>query len=265
MNKISISSSILEAKEKEGIGIIPFLTSGYPSVKESEEIVKALIEEDLASAIEIGIPFSDPIAEGKTIQKSSSIALENGVDINTTLNSIEKINSFKDNNVPIITMGYYNPILKMGLKNFFSASSNVGVKGVIVADVPNEELQKMQEIANNFSIDTIPLVPLNASQERVNHACEMGQGFIYCVSVLGVTGTREALSKDVEKKVNTVKEKTDLPVAVGFGISRPSHIEELKKFADGAVIGSAIIDVIMESKKNDSVDRVIDFISKLSK
>ena len=93
----------------------------------------------------------------------------------------------------------------------------------------------------------------------------MGQGFIYCVSVLGVTGTREALSKDVEKKVNTVKEKTDLPVAVGFGISRPSHIEELKKFADGAVIGSAIIDVIMESKKNDSVDRGIDFISKLSK
>ncbi len=265
MSKISISSSILESKERKGIGIIPFLTSGYPSINESEEIVKALIKEDLASAVEIGIPFSDPIAEGKTIQKSSSVALENGVDIKTTLDLIERINSFKEHNVPIITMGYYNPILKMGLKNFFSASSSVGVRGVIVADVPNDELHKIQKIANDYNIDTIPLVPLNSSEERITHACEMGQGFIYCVSVLGVTGTRESLSKNVEEKVVAVKEKTNLPVAVGFGISKPNHISELKEFADAAVIGSAIIDVIKESKKNDSVTKVIDFISKLSK
>ncbi len=265
MSNTSISSSILESKAKKGIGIIPFLTSGYPSVDESEEIVKSLIEENLASAIEIGIPFSDPIAEGKTIQKSSSIALENGVDIKTTLDLIERINSFKDHNVPIITMGYYNPILKMGLENFFSASSSVGVKGIIIADVPNDELNKIQKTANNYNIDTIPLVPLNSSEERVNDACAMGQGFIYCVSVLGVTGTRESLSKNIEEKVRTVKEKTKLPVAVGFGISKPSHVNELKKFADGAVIGSAIIDVIGESKKSDNVLNVIDFISKLSK
>ena len=265
MSKNSISSSILESKERKGIGIIPFLTSGYPSINESEEIVKALIEENLASAIEIGIPFSDPIAEGKTIQESSSVALENGVDIKITLDSIERINSFKDHNVPIITMGYYNPILKMGLNNFFSASSAVGVKGVIIADVPNDELHKIQKIANNYNIDTIPLVPLNSSEDRVAHACKIGQGFIYCVSVLGVTGTREFLSKNVEEKVLEVKEKTNLPVSVGFGISKASHINELKKFADGAVIGSAIIDVIRESNKSDNVTKVIDFISKLSK
>ena len=152
----------------------------------------------------------------------------------------------------------------MGLKNFFSASSNVGVKGVIVADVPNEELQKMQEIANNFSIDTIPLVPLIASQERVNHACEMGQGFIYCVSVLGVTGTREALSKDVEKKVNTVKEKTDLPVAVGFGISGSEQVRQVRGWgADGAIVGSALVKRIADAPQGSKADEALLFCKEL--
>ena len=265
MIKKSISSSIFKDKKEKELALIPFITSGFPSIDESEDIVKTLISENLASAIEIGIPFSDPIAEGKTIQKSSSIALKNGVDIQITFDLIERINSFQEHNTPIITMGYYNPILKMGLKNFFSGANKVGVKGIIIADVPNYELEKIQQLANDSEIDTIPLVPLNSSPARINHACKIAQGFIYCVSVLGVTGTRELLSSNVEKKVTELKEKTDLPVAVGFGISKPEHIKELKKFADAAVIGSALIEVISKSKKNNSTKNIVNFISKLLK
>ena len=159
-------------------------------------------------------------------------------------------------------MGYYNPIIKIGLDNFFSGCKQSGVNGVIIADIPNTELEIIQNTANKYQIETIPLVPLNASDTTVEHACKIGQGFIYCVSVLGVTGTREKLSKDLSKKVNQVNNFSEIPVAVGFGISKNSHIKELKKYADAAVIGSAIIDVISNSE-NDEIDNVVKFIKGL--
>ena len=162
-------------------------------------------------------------------------------------------------------MGYYNPILKMGTEEFFKSANNVGIKGVIIADIPNKELEKLQSLANENQIETIPLVPLNSDESRIKHACNIGQGFMYCVSVMGVTGSRDSLSPLVENKVNEVRKFTSLPVAVGFGISKPSHIESLSKFADAAIIGSAIINVISESKVTDIVDNVKSFISKLKK
>ena len=164
----------------------------------------------------------------------------------------------------IISMGYYNPILKIGIDNFFSGCKESGVNGVIIADIPNTELEIIQETSNKYNIETIPLVPLNASDRTVEHACKIGQGFIYCVSVLGVTGTREQLSKDLNKKVNQVSKFSDVPVAVGFGISKNSHIKELKNYADAAVIGSAIIDVISYSENNE-IDNVVKFIKGLLK
>ena len=258
----SISSSILDDKRQSGIGIIPFLTSGFPDIKTTKDIVINLIDENLCSAIEIGIPFSDPIAEGKTIQKSSAVALENGVTIDSTLKMISEINDYNSAKTPIVSMGYYNPIIKMGLDNFFSSSKDAGIQGVIIADIPNIELEKIQNTANNYGIETIPLVPLNSSESTVSHACEIGQGFIYCVSVLGVTGTREKLSENLSNKVEQVKNSSEIPVAVGFGISKNSHIKELKNYADAAVIGSAIIDVISSSKKNEE-DNVVKFIKGL--
>ena len=260
----SISSSILDDKKKNGIGIIPFLTSGFPNIRLSKDIILNLLDEKLCSAIEVGIPFSDPIAEGKTIQKSSSVALKNGVTIDNTLKMISDINDNNPNKTPIVSMGYYNPIFKMGLDNFFSSCKDAGVSGVIIADIPNIELESIQETANNYSIETIPLVPLNSSENTVNHACKIGQGFIYCVSVLGVTGTREKLSKNLNAKVNQVKISSEIPVAVGFGISKKDHINELKNYADAAVIGSAIIDVISNSEKKEIVN-VVNFIKGLLK
>ena len=259
----SISSSILDDKNKNGIGIVPFLTSGFPNVELTKDIILKLIDEKLCSAIEIGIPFSDPIAEGKTIQRSSSIALKNGVTIDSTLKTISEINDY-NKDTPIISMGYYNPIIKIGIDNFFSGCKESGVNGVIIADIPNTELEIIQETSNKYNIETIPLVPLNASDRTVEHACKIGQGFIYCVSVLGVTGTREQLSKDLNKKVNQVSKFSDIPVAVGFGISKNSHIKELKNYADAAVIGSAIIDVISYSENNE-IDNVVKFIKGLLK
>ena len=260
----SISSSILDDKNQRGIGIIPFITSGYPSIKLSKDIILNLIEEKLCSAIEVGIPFSDPIAEGKTIQKSSSVALKNGVTIDNTLRMISDINENNPNKTPIVSMGYYNPIISMGLDNYFSGCKDAGVKGVIIADIPNTKLEEIQQTANNYSIETIPLVPLNSSENTVNHACEIGQGFIYCVSVLGVTGTREKLSENLNDKVNQVKKSSKIPVAVGFGISKKNHITELKNYADAAVVGSAIIDVISNSEKKEIVN-VVNFIKGLLK
>tara|TARA_S200000501_G_scaffold371067_1_gene413410 strand:+ start:399 stop:1187 length:789 start_codon:yes stop_codon:yes gene_type:complete len=259
---VSISSSILDDKKQNGIGIIPFVTSGFPNISISKDIILNLLDEKLCSAVEVGIPFSDPIAEGKTIQKSSSIALKNGVTIDNTLRMISDINDNNPNKTPIISMGYYNPIFKMGLDNFFSSCKDAGVSGVIIADIPNIELERIQKTANNFSIETIPLVPLNSSENTVNHACKIGQGFIYCVSVLGVTGTREKLSKNLNAKVNEVKESSKIPVAVGFGISKKDHIKELKNYADAAVIGSAIIDVISNSEKKEIIN-VVNFIKGL--
>ena len=258
----SISSSILDDKKQNGIGIIPFVTSGFPNISVSKDIILNLLDEKICSAIEVGIPFSDPIAEGKTIQKSSSIALKNGVTIDTTLKMISDINDNNAYKTPIVSMGYYNPIFKMGLDNFFSSCNDAGVSGVIIADIPNIELEGIQETANKYSVETIPLVPLNSSENTVNHACKIGQGFIYCVSVLGVTGTREKLSKNLNAKVNQVKEFSEIPVAVGFGISKKDHIKELKNYADAAVIGSAIIDVISNSEKKEIVN-VVNFIKGL--
>ena len=258
----NISSSILDDKKQNGIGIIPFLTSGFPNINLSKDIILNLLDEKLCSAIEVGIPFSDPIAEGKTIQKSSSVALKNGVTIDNTLKMISEINDNNPSNTPIVSMGYYNPIFKMGLDNFFSSCKDAGVNGVIIADIPNIELESMQETANNYNVETIPLVPLNSSENTVNHACKIGQGFIYCVSVLGVTGTREKLSKNLNTKVNQVKESSKIPVAVGFGISKKDHIKELKNYADAAVIGSAIIDVISNSEKKEIIN-VVNFIKGL--
>jgi tryptophan synthase alpha chain len=258
----NISSSILDDKKQNGIGIIPFLTSGFPNINLSKDIILNLLDEKLCSAIEVGIPFSDPIAEGKTIQKSSSVALKNGITIDNTLKMISEINDNNPSNTPIVSMGYYNPIFKMGLDNFFSSCKDAGVSGVIIADIPNIELESMQETANNYNVETIPLVPLNSSENTVNHACKIGQGFIYCVSVLGVTGTREKLSKNLNAKVNQVKESSKIPVAVGFGISKKDHIKELKNYADAAVIGSAIIDVISNSEKKEIIN-VVNFIKGL--
>ena len=258
----SISSSILDDKKENGIGIIPFVTSGFPNISLSKDIILNLLDEKLCSAVEVGIPFSDPIAEGKTIQKSSSVALKNGVTIDNTLKMISDINDNNTNNTPIVSMGYYNPIFKMGLDNFFSSCKDAGVSGVIIADIPNIELENIQETANNYNVETIPIVPLNSSEDTVNHASKIGQGFIYCVSVLGVTGTRERLSKNLNAKVNQVKESSEIPVAVGFGISKKDHIKELKNYADAAVIGSAIIDVISNSEKKEIVN-VVNFIKGL--
>lgn len=262
---MSISSALRSENQRGKINLIPFLTAGYPSIEENIEILQAIISQGLVSTIEVGIPFSDPIAEGRTIQKSSSIALKNGVDIEKTFKIVEKATKYNNYQTPIVSMGYYNPILKFGIENFCKSANQIGIKGLIIADIPNDELSKIQSIANRNNIDTIPLIPLNSSNERLVNACKIGQGFIYCVSVLGVTGSRENLSKRVQKIVKKVKTYTNLPVAVGFGISKPSHIKQISQFADAAVIGSALIDIISDSNKNDLIESVIAFISKLKK
>ena len=257
-----ITNIIKEQNIKGRIALIPFITAGYPSVEGCINVVKGLVD-GVSDVIEIGMPFSDPIAEGPTIQKSSHMAIENGMNIRKSLDIVEKIRS-SGINIPIIMMGYINPILNIGLSNFAKLATNAGANGLIIADMPNEELKQIQISTAENSLDTIPLISLNSSEERIELGCKYAQGFIYCISILGVTGSRSSISLTVKEKVKTVKKFTNIPVGVGFGISKPSHVKNIKEYADAVIVGSALIDELEKAKSNPGATAK-KFISNLYK
>tara|TARA_B100000029_G_scaffold509956_1_gene600313 strand:+ start:2155 stop:2952 length:798 start_codon:yes stop_codon:yes gene_type:complete len=260
--KSKITNIIKEQNKKGRIALIPFITAGYPSVEGFINVVKGLVDGG-SDVIEIGMPFSDPIAEGPTIQKSSHIAIENGINIKKSLDLVEKIRS-SGINIPIVMMGYINPILSIGVSNFAKLATNVGVNGLIIADIPNEELKQIQISSEENSLDTIPLISLNSSKKRIELGCKYAQGFIYCISILGVTGSRSSVSLDVKEKVKMVKNFTNIPVGVGFGVSKPSHVKNIKEYADAVIVGSALIDEIAKTK-NQPGNTAKKFISNLYK
>ncbi|MBI64489.1 MAG: tryptophan synthase subunit alpha [Chloroflexi bacterium] len=263
-NKLNkITESINNASKEGRTALIPFITIGYPSINSTVEIVKKL-DENGADVIELGIPFSDPLAEGKTIQKSSQIALENGANISTCLKIVKEI---KTSGVkkPIVCMGYYNPILAMGINKFCEEASLSGVDGIIIADLPASESGPLFRAAKDYGISLIPLLALTSEQKSIELSCKLASGFIYCISVLGVTGSRTSINHKVKELVSNVKKFTNIPVAVGFGISKPKHIKEVGEFADAAVFGAALIDHIQSNKNNSPEDNAGKFIMNLSK
>ena len=258
--KSKITKIIDEQNKKGRIALIPFITAGYPSLKDTITVVKGLINGG-SDAIEIGMPFSDPIAEGPTIQKSSHIAIKNGMNIKKSLDLVSKIRSVGIT-VPIIMMGYINPILNIGIEKFAKLANDSGADGLIIADIPNEEIKQIQISIKETPLDTIPLISLNSSEKRIELGCKYAQGFIYCISILGVTGSRKSISKEVKEKVKIVKKHTNIPVGVGFGVSKPSHVKTIREYADAVIVGSALIDELRKNKKNPGVTAE-SFMSKL--
>ena len=242
-------------------GFIPFITAGDPDIATTELL---LIELAAAGAdiIELGVPFSDPVADGEVIQRASERALRNGVTLRDALACAARAKQRID--VPIVLFSYFNPLLKFGEQKLAKEAKQAGVDGVLVTDLIPEEAQSWTETLVQFDLDPIFLVAPTTSDERLARIAQQASGFIYAVSRAGVTGARDEMSRDAEALVKRVRPVSPLPVAVGFGISTAEQVREVWRFADAAVIGSAIVSEIERlSGEADLVSRIGDFTRSL--
>ncbi|MFL6373036.1 MAG: tryptophan synthase subunit alpha [Pyrinomonadaceae bacterium] len=240
-------------------GFVPFVTAGDPDLTTSLAICLKLAELG-ADVIELGVPFSDPMADGPTIQRSSMRALENGVTLRDVLELARSFTAASD--VPLVLFSYFNPITAMGLDSFAVAANNAGIDGVLLTDVIDIEAADVSQMLAKYDIDLISLVAPTTTDERLQQICSRAHGFVYAVSRAGVTGARESVSDAAEKLVARTRQFTDLPLGVGFGISTAEQIAETWRFADAAVVGSAIV-VEIEKHQDDAVAAVEKFVSQL--
>ena len=242
---------------------MPFVTVGHPQRDSTPDVVQALTRAG-ADVIELGIPFSDPLAEGPVIQRSSFQALENGITPDHCFENAAEIRK-RGVETPLIFMGYYNPIYQIGLDEFCARTRDAGVNGIIAADLPAAEAGPLLDACQKAGISLVPLLALTSTEETIAMACKHASGFVYCVSLLGVTGARATVSRRVQTLVATVKRHTDLPVGVGFGISSAEHVAQVGKFADAAVIGSALINRIENEDHSQAPRAASDFLLSLRK
>ena len=242
--------------------LIPFITCGYPSIDGYMKLFDVL-EKNGADIIEIGIPFSDPLADGPVIQATSKIAIENGINTDTVMDTIVKIRS--KSNIPIVILTYFNTIYRYGIDKFLKRASSAGVDGLIIADLPLEEFYNYKLFFDNSSIDKIMLASLTSSKERLYKISNICKGFLYCVAVKGVTGIRDGISSEVKDFLVKLRSITDLPLALGFGISNPEQINEVKKYCDAIIIGSKILSLLLDADDfNKGLSMVEGFIIKVN-
>ncbi|MGQ9580871.1 MAG: tryptophan synthase subunit alpha [Armatimonadota bacterium] len=241
--------------------LICFLTCGDPHLEATVELVKA-INNAGADIIELGIPFSDPLADGPTIQASSLRALRTGITVSKVISCIQKIR--EQSEIPLVLMTYFNPVYNYGLERFANDASSAGADGVIITDLPPEEAGQWKRIADTAGLATILLVAPTSTKERIRLIAKMGSGFIYCVSRTGVTGAGDHLPKELVDLVVATKSTCSLPAVVGFGISTPEHVKSVMQFADGAVVGSALVDIVARyGQSEDLVERAAGFVRSL--
>ena len=226
--------------------LIPYITVGYPSIEATLKVVPLLASSG-CDMVELGIPFSDPLADGATIQKASFRALENGITPNLCLEIAKELN--QKVNIPIVFMTYFNLIFSYRLEEFCSACSSSGVSGLIIPDLPPDEGAEMETISQKQNLDLIYLLAPTSTQDRIKLVAERSRGFIYLVSVTGVTGTRDSLSTDLNTFVAKVRKVATQPLCVGFGISTPEQARQVAQIADGVIVGSRIIQ-LMEAEDN---------------
>jgi len=249
-----IEDTFARLKAEGRAGFVAFLTVGYPDVESTLELVPALIAGG-ADIIELGVPFSDPLAEGPTIQKSSFHALQQGVTLETCLDVVRRL---RDRGVtaPLVFMGYYNPLMAYGPERFATDAAAAGADGAIVVDLPPEESDELHVAFVKAGLRLIYLVAPTSTPERIAAVAERASGFVYCVSLTGVTGARDELPPELAEFVTRVRNATNLPIAVGFGISQPKHFQAVARIADAAVIGSAIVDEIAKSDPSEQAERL---------
>jgi tryptophan synthase alpha chain len=220
--------------------LVAYIMAGHPNKKKSIEVGKRLAASGIA-AIEIGIPFSDPLADGPVIQRAGQVALEHGMNV---AGSLEVAGAVAAEGIPVVLMTYINPVLSHDPRRFAADAAQAGVAGVIVPDLPVEESEPVASWLRSASLDTIFMVAPTTADNRVESICEHSSGFVYCVTVTGITGARKELPDGMKEMFALVRKHTNLPIAAGFGISRPEHMKALRGAADAAVVGSAIVSEI---------------------
>ncbi len=247
-----ISRRFTELQARGEMGIIPYITAGDPSLDASLTFVVALAEAG-ADVIELGVPFSDPLADGPTIQRASERALKSGVTLARVLELVRKIRQLKSSaeEIPIVLFSYYNPILQMGLEQFAAAASDAGADGVLATDLTPEESEGYRKVLHAHSLDAIFLGAPTSSDSRLRQIAEVSSGFLYLISRTGVTGAKDSLPDDLPSLLRRARATTNLPIAVGFGISMPGHVSVLGGLADAAVVGSSLVAEIEKATGND--------------
>jgi tryptophan synthase alpha chain len=246
----------------EGRGaLMPYLMVGYPERDSLESLAPAL-QAAGADLFEIGVPFSDPLADGATIQMASERALANGVNVAFVMGSVRRLRAVGVT-VPLVLMGYYNPFLQYGLAKFAAEAAAAGADGVIVPDLPPEEAQEFQHVLSEHGLDFIMFVAPTTPDDRIAKIVSVASGFIYCVSLTGVTGARSALWDGLPGFLKRVRTHTDLPLVVGFGISTPDHVRTVASCADGAIVASKLINLMDGTPAHECAPVVSEYIAQL--
>ncbi len=240
-NSTRISKRFAELRSSGELGIIAYITAGDPSLDDTLKFVLALAEA-CADVIELGVPFSDPLADGPTIQRASERALRAGTTLSGVLELVRRIR--QSSQVPLVLFSYYNPILQMGLEKFASTAGSAGADGVLATDLTPEESEEYRRILQQHHLDTIFLGAPTSTDERMAKIAACSSGFLYLISRTGVTGAKDALPDDLPALLRRARSATKLPIAVGFGISLPGHVSVLGGLADAAVVGSALVSEI---------------------
>jgi tryptophan synthase alpha chain len=242
-------------------GLVAYVTAGDPDLETSAEIVKAL-DRGGADVIEVGVPFSDPLADGPVIQRATERALAAGSNLTKSLALIAAIR--ESVSAPVVVFSYANPLLRMGIERFAGRAAAAGVDGVLALDLPIEEAGGFRETLASHGLDTIFLLSPTTTDVRIGTAARLGRGFLYGISRLGVTGARDRVATGAEALVRRIRAHTTLPIALGFGISRPEHVAEVGTYADAAVVGSAIVALIAENRGSPALaGRVEDYVRSL--
>ena len=259
MSRIDDTFARLRASGRRGL--VTYVTAGDPDVETSEQILLALARSG-ADVIEVGVPFSDPLADGPVIQRASERALAAGMTLRGALDLVRRIRAEID--TPIVLFTYANPVVRMEPQAFAKAAAKAGVDGVLILDFPVEEAEPLREPILDAGLDPIFLISPTTTEARIEKSDALGRGFLYLISRLGVTGVRDRLPADVDGLVARVRAHTRLPIALGFGIATPEHVREACRIADAAVVGSALVNLIADRRETNGIPgRVAEYVRSL--
>ena len=257
-----IAEMFARTRREHRPAVIAFVPGGWPERDATPAIVRAAAEGG-ADAMEIGFPFSDPLADGVTNQRAYQRALENGFTVQDLLTAVEQIRA-RNVRLPLLVMGYFNPLLAYGASKFVQAATDAGVDGLILVDLPPEEAAEIATPARAAGLHMVYLLAPTSTDERIAVVAEHGSGFIYCVSVTGVTGARATLSAELPAFLARVRAQTALPLAVGFGVSAREHVREIGEFADAAVVGSALVERIANAAAAERPEAIRAFMEEIT-
>ena len=256
-----IADTFVRLRREGRPGLVTYTTAGDPDLARSAEILQAL-DRAGADVLEVGVPFSDPLADGPVIQRATERALAAGSNLGAVLKLIGSIRHHLT--APIVVFSYANPLFRMGLQPFADRAAAAGVDGVLALDLPIEEADEFRGVLATAGLDTIFLLSPTTTDARIQKAAELGRGFLYGISRLGVTGARDQVASGAEAMVRRIRAHTSMPVALGFGISRPEHVAEVGAYADAAVVGSALVSLIAEASGSPRlIERVEDYVREL--